>query len=64
MKLNLDDLSLNDLQDFIEMQSKHREKFVKWCAENPYAGADDELDNDLEFLEKAFLFFDKRGYII
>jgi len=63
MKLDLDNLLMRDLHDFLDMREKHNQNFSNWCVANTYAGADDQLDNDLEFLEKAFQFFNNRGYI-
>ena len=63
MELNLDDLKRVDLQDFVELQCIHRQDFVSWCEAHCYSGIDDELDNDLDFLVKAFEFFNNRGYI-
>lgn len=63
MKLNLDNISINDLTDFVDLQENHKLLFLEWCDEHKHAGADDQLDWDLDFMGKAFDFFFSRGYI-
>lgn len=63
MKLNLDNLTLKDTRDFLDLREKHDRDFIEWCAKHSYAGVDDELDNHFMYLEKVIEFFNNRGYI-
>ena len=46
----LDNLKYSDSQALLEMRERNQEEFIKWCAKNPYAGVDDEWDNDIMFM--------------
>ena len=53
----------DDLSDLMDMKNEHDKAFKKWCEEHYYAGHDDEMSNDLQWLGKALRFFVERGYI-
>lgn len=53
----------DDLIDLMDMKHEHDEAFKKWCKEHYYAGHDDEMSNDLQWLGKAIKFFVERGYL-
>lgn len=46
----LDNLKASDSQALLEMRERNQEEFVKWCAENPHAGVDDEWQNEIMFM--------------
>lgn len=46
----LDNLKDSDSQALLEMRERNQEEFIKWCAENPHAGVDDEWENEIMFM--------------
>jgi hypothetical protein len=53
----------NDLSDLMDLKEHHDKEFIKWYKEHYYAGLDDQLDSDLQWLGKVIKFFIERGYL-
>ncbi len=46
----LDNIKDSDSKTLLEMKELNQNQFAEWCAIHPYAGVDDEWENELMFM--------------
>ena len=63
LQRGIDSLKVDDVHDFMLLKEEHDEKFIEWCKTYTYAGPDDQLDSDIQWVGKALKFLVERGYL-
>jgi hypothetical protein len=57
----LDNLKDSDSKALLDMKELNESNFIDWCKKHPYAGVDDEWDNEVMFMRDVAKYIESRS---